>query len=271
MRPQLTYYDLGSKVTAFSTTRHGGFSTGNYGELNVNAFCGDNPESIAKNRRLLCEVLGLSGPERLLIPHQVHGIVLSNIGDEFVELSTDMQQHLLEGLDALMTDAKEVCIGVSTADCVPIIIYSPNRHCAAVVHAGWRGTLQRIAANVASAMNHAFKVDYTDMQVVIGPCISLKNFEVGDDVFDDFNQSFLYMDQVACRLPSNKPNARGVRPDRWHIDLPLCNRFQLQELGILSGNIRDVGICTYDHTNDYFSARRLGICSGRIYTGIVLH
>jgi copper oxidase (laccase) domain-containing protein len=65
------YYDMGADVTAFNTTRHGGYSTSRYAEFNINRYCGDNEEHIRKNRKALCSLLGISD-DRLLMPHQVH-------------------------------------------------------------------------------------------------------------------------------------------------------------------------------------------------------
>ena len=76
--PQLTYYPLGEGVTAFSTTRHGGFSRGNYGEFNVNRYCGDAPEAIRQNRRLLSLKLGVTD-DRIVMPHQVHGVQIPSM------------------------------------------------------------------------------------------------------------------------------------------------------------------------------------------------
>jgi YfiH family protein len=157
-----------------------------------------------------------------------------------------------------MTDVRGICIGVSTADCIPIIIYDPINHCAAAVHAGWRGTVKRIAEKTARQMYSFYRSDYGEMQVMIGPGISLKNFEVGQEVYDEFLQAGFPMERIAAKYA------------KWHIDLPLCNRLQLEQLGVRPENIRETGICTYDHTDDFFSARRLGIASGRIYTGVIL-
>lgn len=238
--------------------------------MNVNAFCGDRPEAVARNRELLSGVLGLDGPEHLFIPHQVHGKMIVNIDHDFLSMPRPVQADLLEGVDALMTRQTAICIGVSTADCIPIIIYDPVAHSAAVVHAGWRGTLKGIAGIAVSAMIACCHSESRHMRAVIGPGISLKSFEVGQEVYDAFYKEGFCMEQIACRFPESNSLSSGEQL-KWHIDLPLCNRIQLQELGILSANIRDVGICTYDHPDDYFSARRLGIGSGRIYTGIVLH
>lgn len=253
MSSQLLYYDLDPRVTAFSTTRHGGVSQGNYGSLNINSYCGDEPASVAENRRLLSLELPVPNASRLVIPHQVHDSVVQVIDEE-----TLGHQELIEGVDALITRLPGVCIGVSTADCIPIIIYDPINHCAAAVHAGWRGTVKRIAEKTARQMYSFYRSDYGEMQVMIGPGISLKNFEVGQEVYDEFLQAGFPMERIAAKYA------------KWHIDLPLCNRLQLEQLGVRPENIRETGICTYDHTDDFFSARRLGIASGRIYTGVIL-
>ena len=260
MTPILSYYPLSERVTAFSTTRHGGCSQGSYAELNINEYCGDAPESVQKNRRALCNVLHLDSDDasRLIVPHQVHGTEICQIGTEYLSLPTHLQQTILEGVDAVMTDVTNLCIGVSTADCIPIIIYDPAHHCAATVHAGWRGTVARIAIKTIQAMVSAYNSDPRQLKAIIGPGISRKNFEVGQEVYDAFQQAMFPMDKIA------------VMQEKWHIDLPLCNRLQLESTGIPSENIHDCGICTYDHADDYFSARRLSINSGRIYTGIVL-
>ena len=258
MTPILTYYDLGDRITAFSTTREGGYSTGSYGEMNINAYCGDQPEHIRMNRNLLCRELGLSTPDDIFMPHQVHDTLTWLIGKAFLESSAQIQSEALDGVDALMTDQRNICIGVSTADCTPIIVYDPDHHVAAVIHAGWRGTVARIAEHAVGQMFGVFRSEPSRLKAVIGPCISVGNFEVGDEVYEAFREQQFPMEQIA------------VRQGKWHINLPLCNRLQLQGLGIPAGNIQDSGICTFDRPDLYFSARRLGILSGRIFTGVVL-
>ena len=265
------YYTVDWRVTAFSTTRHGGCSQGNYASMNVNAYCGDQPEAVARNREQLCRELGLSGVDRLIIPHQVHGDFVMKIDEGFLALPAASQQELLEGVDALITDQPDVCIGVSTADCTPILIYDPVHHCAAAVHAGWRGTAKRIVQAAADMMAVFYKSRYADLKAVIGPCISQKNFEVGQEVYDTFLDSGFPMEQVACLMPASPAHSQDGPAFRWHIDLVKCNALLLEEIGLLPEHICDADICTYDHVDEYFSARRLGINSGRIFTGIILH
>lgn len=257
MTPKLHYYHIAEGVTAFSTTRHGGYSQGNYGELNVNFFCGDEPEAIAKNRRLLCKELAVA-EDHLVMPHQVHDTGVSQIGKTFFLLSEDIRKQVLEGIDALITNIKHTCIGVSTADCIPIIIYDPEHHAAGVVHSGWRGTVANITGRVVTSMQMAYQSKPELLKAVIGPGISLKNFEVGDEVYEAFADAGYPMEQIS------------QKQEKWHIDLFACCRLQLEATGIKTENIGESGICTYDNVEDFFSARKLGIASGRILTGIVL-
>ena len=269
--PFLTLYHIAEGVTAFSSTRHGGYGEGSYGEFNVNLYCGDDPEAIALNRKALCQKLGIS-QDRLIMPHQVHGTSVTQIGRTFFMLSKEVRRAALEGVDAVMTNLTDVCIGVSTADCIPIIIYDREHHAACAVHAGWRGTVKRITRKAVLAMVMAYHSQPEHLKAVIGPGISLKNFEVGDEVYDEFQQEAFPMEQIAKRFDALSPanGSSGLREQRWHIDLWEANRLQLHATGIMPENIQLAGICTYDNCDDYFSARRLGTASGRILTGIII-
>ena len=258
IKPQLTYYDIAEDVIAFSSTRHGGVGEGNYSEFNVNLYCGDDAEAIAENRKALCKLLKISG-DRLVMPHQVHATGIAQIGRTFFRLSDEVRRQVLEGVDALMTNLPGVCIGVSTADCIPIILYDPEHRAASVVHSGWRGTVADIAGVAVTSMQMAYHSRPEVLKAVIGPGISLANFEVGDEVYEQFAAAGYPMAQIARKY------------EKWHIDLWTCCRLQLEEVGLKGENIQTSGICTYDHCDDYFSARRLGVDSGRILTAVVIH
>ena len=157
-----------------------------------------------------------------------------------------------------MTDVPQLCIGVSTADCIPVLLYDSIHRAVSAVHAGWRGTVLRIVQKAVEAMHNAYGTAPADLQAVIGPGISLDSFEVGDEVYEQFLSAGFDMQPISRR------------DAKWHIDLPMCNRLQLMEAGIPSNNIQMTNICTYQQYDRYFSARRLGIQSGRIYTGILI-
>ena len=164
IQPKLLTYDLHKDVEAFSTTRFGGFSTGAYGEFNINRYCGDDVEAICKNRALLCQQLGISD-DRLIMPHQVHLAQSVQIDEAFFALSEEDRQTRLEGIDAVMTHLTDICIGVSTADCIPLLVYDPRQHAVAAIHAGWRGTVQRIAQQTIADMTAAYGSQPADLRV----------------------------------------------------------------------------------------------------------
>ena len=249
MQPVLHFYDFGEGVTAFSTTRQGGFSEGIYGEFNINRYCGDSVEAISSNRALLCQLLGIDD-DCLLMPHQVHET-------EIVAVDEMSKESQLEGVDALMTNVPGLCIGVSTADCIPVLLYDKAHHAVSSIHAGWRGTVKRIVEKAVVQMTAVYGSRPADMIAQIGPGIHVESFEVGDEVYEAFAAAGFAMETISRRYG-----------EKWHIDLPECNRQQLLATGIPDAQITVSPICTYQHPDLYFSARRLGINSGRIFTGI---
>ncbi len=267
----MDYYDMGAEVVAFSSTRHGGCSKGNYAEFNINRYCGDDETDIHQNRQALCQLLGISD-NRLLMPHQVHLTKTAIVDEELLRHSEEERQQLLDGYDALMTNLTGVCIGVSTADCIPVLLYDTEHHAVCAVHAGWRGTVARIVEHAVSAMTATYGTHPSQLQAQIGPGISLESFEVGSEVYEAFAQAGFEMKAISKKFPSNNNggNHSSLLPSKWHIDLPECNRQQLMATGVPAEAIRLSGVCTYRQSNRYFSARKLGIRSGRIFTGIML-
>jgi len=257
IEPVLTYYELGDAVKAFSSSRHGGVSEGNYGRFNINEYCGDAPEAISENRNALSVSLKID-VDHIIMPHQTHGISLREIGPEFFSLPEKVKQMLLEGVDGLLTSMSGVCIGVSTADCIPVLLYDEEHHAVCAVHSGWRGTVQYIVLKAVAEMRQAYCSNPQKLKAVIGPGISLENFEVGTEVYEQFASNGYDMSRVARKY------------EKWHIDLPECCRIQLIGAGVSPHNIQMADICTYSHADDYFSARRLGTLSGRIFTAIML-
>ncbi len=270
--PKLCCYQFGEGVTAFSTTRQGGCSEGRYGEFNINRYCGDNEEAIRQNRSLLCQHLDISD-DRLVMPHQVHLAEVAVIDEAFLHLSGEERLARLEGVDALMTDVAGICIGVSTADCIPVLLYDPVCRAGCAIHAGWRGTVQRIVEKAVAKMSAVYGTRTDDLRAQIGPGIHLDSFEVGDEVYNAFAQAGFDMESISKKYPCGGKSFTfhsSPLPSKWHIDLPECNRLQLLSSGVSEENIAVSPVCTYQQSDRFFSARRLGINSGRIFTGILL-
>ena len=265
MQPQLQFYDFGTGVRAFSSTRKGGYSEGNYGEFNINHYCGDSEDAIRQNRCLLCQILQIED-EHLIMPHQVHLTKVFAVDEAFLRLSASERKERLEGVDAVMTDIAGVCIGVSTADCIPILLYDRAQHASCAIHAGWRGTVMRIVEKSVAQMVSVYGTHPSDIIAQIGPGIHLESFEVGDEVYEAFANEGFAMEPISRRYPANDGSAQ----EKWHIDLPLCNRQQLLAVGISANQINVSPFDTYEQHETFFSARRQGINSGRIFTGVLM-
>ena len=235
----------------------GGFSTGRYGEFNINRYCGDSEESIKRNREALCQLLGIED-HSLLMPHQVHLAEIAVVDREMLTLPTEEIQQKLDGIDALMTNEAGVCIGVSTADCIPVLLYDPIQRASCAIHAGWRGTVQRIVEKAVTRMTEVFGSDPKNLIAQIGPGIHLESFEVGDEVYQTFEKEGFPMELISKKY------------EKWHIDLPECNRLQLVAAGVPETHIAVSPVCTFQQSDIFFSARKLSINSGRIFTGILL-
>ena len=244
-------------IFCFSTTRHGGVSTGAYASLNCTPYTDDDPACVERNREILLNALPRR-PRELIIPWQTHGTRVLPIDDAFLSANGAQRHALLQGIDALVTDRPGVCLCISTADCIPILLYDKKRPAVAAVHAGWRGTVKFIVGHTLEQMRILYGTDGADVSAVIGPGISLQAFEVGDEVHEAFRSAGFPMDRIARKQ------------EKWHLDLPEANRLQLLDFGVPSAAIEVSGICTYTQHEDFFSARRLGLKSGRMLTGIQL-
>jgi YfiH family protein len=244
-------YNTIDKITAFSTERGCYNPSLPYDGFNITYYTDDDPKHIATCRKMLSMVLDISD-DHLILPRQVHGTEIAEVTEQNLDSRFD-------GVDALMTSMPHTCIGVSTADCVPILIYDTHARAIAAAHAGWRGTVARIGSKTVAAMLQRYSMSAADLKVVIGPSIGPDAFEVGDEVYEAFSQGGFEMNKIAFK-----------RNGKWHIDLWQANALDLQQTGIARENIEIAGICTYQQHEDFFSARRLGIKSGRIYTGIMI-
>ena len=231
---------------------------GNYATFNLNPFSGDDLHAVSENRSKLAEWLGIDA-DKIILPFQTHGTEVKEISDHFFELADEEKKEYLNGVDAIFTRIPKVCIGISTADCVPILFYDPAKQIIAAAHAGWRGTCGRIAEKTINALVEMYNCHPSDVLVTIGPSISPKVYEVGQEVVDNFEGAGF-----------NIPEIVKIRDTSIYLDLWKANQQSLLKAGIVAENIEVAGICTFTEHERFFSARRLGIKSGRLLSGIML-
>ena len=158
-------------------------------------------------------------------------------------ISADGRSGVLGQGDALLEDAPGAVIAVKTADCVPILLVDERNRAVAAVHAGWRGTVARIALRAVQAMSRRFSTDPRDLDAAIGPAIGGCCYEVGPEVAAQF----------------------GLK-GRAHIDLAAANRGQLLESGVTAERIYASNLCTMCRLEEFHSFRRDRQAAGRLYS-----
>lgn len=247
-------------IAYFVTTRHGGVSDGPYRSMNLGLHSGDAPARVLQNREILAARLGVSS-DRLITPRQIHGDGIAQLDEAYFSHDEETRAEQLSEADALITDKPGIYVAVSTADCVPVLLYAPDRKVVAAVHAGWRGTVKGIAAKTVRRMVEAYECDPSQIRAGIGPSIGPEAFEVGEEVIDAFRAAGADLSQVATRHPQT---------GKAHVNLWEANRLQLLEAGLSAPHIEVAGICTFTHSGQFFSARRLGVQCGRMWSGICL-
>jgi YfiH family protein len=237
----------------FVTTRDGGCSTDNYFSLNLSYKVGDSPQNVRYNRLKIERAFHIIYGD-MLFPGQCHSNIVAPV-------HKDTSQDDLHEKDALITDCKNQCISILAADCVPVLLYDPEVKAVAAIHAGWRGTIGRIVDLTVGAMVRLYHASPQNLIACIGPSISQKNYEVGDEVVKQFKFWFDDAPDVFLENP---------RTGKTHIDLWEANRQLLLRSGVSDKNIEVSSMCTFDLAELFFSARRDGIQCGRFATGIML-
>ncbi|MBU2925374.1 peptidoglycan editing factor PgeF [Colwellia sp. 4_MG-2023] len=213
-----------------------------YQAFNLGLHVGDCPERVKDNRRYLQSLLPVNTQIQWL--NQVHG-------NEVVEISTISAESLTA--DAAITQEKNVCLAIMTADCLPILLASKSGNEIAAIHGGWRPLSANIIQNTITKMNTPTE----DIYAWLGPCISKNAFEVGSEVKAQFVEQ---CDSFNCAFIATSTG-------KYLADLHKIAEIQLNALGINA--ISTLPECTYTNTDKYYSYRKDSV-TGRMATLICL-
>lgn len=228
-----------ANVVGGTTLRTGGVSGGEFASLNLAAHVGDEPASVAENRRRFCAEYAL--PTEPCWLTQVHGTSVARCDSASAPPEAD-------GIVA--KEAGVVCV-VLTADCLPVLLTTADGSVIAAAHAGWRG----LSAGILEAAVAALEMPPEMILAWLGPAISQAAFEVGRDVREQF------VNRSEAAEACFSPNSRG----RWQADLYGLASLRLQASGVT--RIFGGGLCTHAEPERFFSYRRTGTC-GRMATFI---
>jgi YfiH family protein len=216
--------------------RGGGVSTGLRSSLNLGLRWGDDRAAVEENRRLLARHAGYN-PDELQLMRHVHGTAVWRVG----EPTPDPAEF-----DGLVCDRPGPVLGAFAADCIPLLFADAEARVIGAAHAGWRGTVGGVAANVIARMVElGARADR--VRVALGPSIGACCFEVGPEVVEQFRAAF-----------GDVPGMVVAGPNKDHIDLRVATRTVLERAGVAREHVDDRPPCTRCEGERFFSYRRDG-------------
>jgi len=229
------------KLSQFKNIRHGffsrknGFSSGLYESLNCGIGSNDTKENIIKNINYVSKKIGCK-KENLITLKQLHSNkVLCFKNNNSIE-------NKLPG-DAIVTEIKNIAIGILAADCAPILLYDPKREIIGCIHSGWKGALNGIVKNTINQFQD-LNTNCRDLIAVIGPCISKNNYVVKNDFYEKF----------ISQNPLNSKFFEKIEDGNYLFDLRGFINDELLSLNVK--NIENVNVDTFSQSENFFSYRR---------------
>jgi YfiH family protein len=228
------------KLSKIKTIKHGFFNkTGGkskkiYKSLNCGPGSKDNPSNIKKNLQIVKKKIK-STAKNIFLLNQIHS-------NKFVYINEKSEFKLKPKVDAVITNQKNLPIGILTADCVPILICDERKNLVAAIHAGWKGAYKNIISRVIKFMVRKGS-NPRNITAAIGPAISIKNYEVKED----FKKKF---------IKKSKKNNKffKIKYKKLYFDLPNYVKSCLIKNKVKK--IESIDIDTFDINNNFFSARR---------------
>ncbi len=247
-------FDRAGGVLCTFSTRIGGVSPSPFDTLNFSRSRESNQENFLENMRRYGEAAGFNSRDAVLDNYE-HGVRLyrSHREDAGCGIWRDM---VSQPCDGLYTDETGLPLISLHADCVPLFFYDPKRRAVAVCHAGWRGVTNHIIQNTMEALT-GIGCKPGDMLAAVGPCISVRNFEVGEEVRDIFVREF-------------GEDTVQTRDGRLYADLNTACVKDLLSCGLNPENVTVAGLCTYADPYLFFSHRRDKGQTGAMAAAILL-
>lgn len=230
-------------VEAVFTTKIGGVSGGYLSSLNLDDDQKDIPGNVYKNYGLLAENLGIKQTS-FVRGNQVHKSRVMYIDESFIPFTSENIKY--PDTDGFFTDKEGPALCIGGADCTPVYLYDPVVHAIALVHSGWRGTAAGIGKNAVLSLTRLGS-NPENITALIGPSISMENYEVTSDVIDEFKSAFNNTEMKDIAFPTYG--------NHFQLDLWAACFHVLKNSGLNPENIYFSNICTYENHRLLYSHR----------------
>ncbi len=248
------------RIRHFVSSRPGGISEQEFSSLNLGFHVGDSSFDVLQNRRILADALGM-GLFSFTFANQCHSANVALVDERSKGLGAVARESAIPNTDGMITNIPGICLCVLVADCVPILLYDPQKQVIAALHAGWKGALRKIAPAAIEKMIQNYGCRADDILACLGPSNGPCCYEVGEDVARE----------ARCALG----NPKGVLSDaptkgKFIFDQWQANKLQLIEYGVKESHIEVAGICTQCNASLFYSSRADKGVTGRFAAGIML-
>lgn len=213
--------------------------------MNLGSNTNDDINDIEKNKEIFAFGIGID-TNQIVRAKQTHSdnILIAH------------EAGCFENCDALITNKANIFLAVSTADCVPILIFDKSNNAIAAIHAGWKGTMMSLVKKTLQTMYDLYGTIGNNCYAYIGPCIHQCSFEVENDVSDNFNSQYINQDIN--------------NPKKYFLDIRQHNFDQLLAFGIPYEHVEVSNYNTYEHTDLFYSHRKENGMTGRMWSGIMI-
>lgn len=232
------------------TTRAGGVSRAPYHSLNLGYHVGDDVARVSENRKTLAAHLGLDA-NVLVAAQQTHGARTHVVEASCRRRGALSWETAIPDTDALLTCETGVPLFILVADCAPVLLVDARQHALAVVHAGWRGAMARIASQTVQKMQQEFGSLPAEIRAGIGPCLCLPCFEIGDEVA----QAARAVNAASVLKANATRSAAQLLEAKPHLDLRALLRHDLQSAGVREEHTEAMPHCPRCDTAKWFSHR----------------
>jgi hypothetical protein len=193
--------------------------------------------------------------------NQVHGTNVVVVTQKLKGSGATSRDSAIRETDGIVTDQPGICLFVMGADCVPLLFFDPVRKAIGAAHAGWRGTVDKIASHTVKKMHEAYGCNYHDIRAAIGPSIGPCCYHIGGEVIDTILRSFGTTEKFV---------SYDYNDSLAHFNLWQTNKTLLLEAGLQEENIILANLCTHCNHQDFFSSRYDKGITGRFGGGIML-
>lgn len=233
-------------LVAGFTTKHGGFSNAPFASLNFGFHVGDVEQNVCENRSRLADLIDFP-LKRWIGAEQTHETNIRKVTNADLGKGALSYDDAFKSTDGFYTNKDGILLTLAFADCVPLYFLVPKKRIIGVAHAGWKGTVGGIGAEMISILQKKEDIDPKEVQVVIGPSICGNCYVVDETVITHLQNKLEAVEEKPYNL---------IGDNQYQLNLREANRLLLIRAGVQEDNIKETKYCTSCHHDVFFSHRK---------------